>query len=244
MDGGKRARRRAAAAAVLLWPAVALAEASFPPSTDRAAVLAWLPTATDLSGDQVVGSSPSSLIAILSQTGAGRWREVVVRGEALTPAAAAASGALSFQTPVQLDCVEHRARAGATQGYATRTPSGQPIPLAPADPDWSRPQAGSPLDGVWRVVCEAPGASAAKRGGPASGAHSVQLASSATQAGARSLLARLRGRLPAGLEAKVEAARPHGRQVYRAVVAGFPTHQDAEAFCVTARRNGQACLAR
>lgn len=75
----------------------------------------------------------------------------------------------------------------------------------------------------------------------------VQVVSSPDAADARQTLASLRSRHPDALQAletRVEPAQVRGRTVYRGVVAGFASSDQATDFCAALKRSGRDCLAR
>jgi hypothetical protein len=78
------------------------------------------------------------------------------------------------------------------------------------------------------------------------GPRAVQVLSSSSERETRQALAGLQRRVAAlpGLQARVEHAQVHGRTVYRGVITGFGSRDQARAFCETLRRDGRDCLAR
>ncbi|CAN7323065.1 SPOR domain-containing protein [Phenylobacterium sp. LjRoot219] len=75
----------------------------------------------------------------------------------------------------------------------------------------------------------------------------VQVVSSPDAADTRQALAGLRSRYADALQAletRVEPAQVRGRTVYRGVVAGFASSDQASEFCATLKRNGRDCLTR
>lgn len=78
------------------------------------------------------------------------------------------------------------------------------------------------------------------------GPGAVQVVSSPTQAGTQQALISLQGRFTAlrGLQPRVEPAQVRGRTVYRGIIAGFGSFEEARAACETLKRGGQDCLAR
>jgi hypothetical protein len=73
---------------------------------------------------------------------------------------------------------------------------------------------------------------------------SLQLVSTPSATEAKATLARLRARLPQGVQTKVETATVVGRLRYRGIVAGFGSAADARRACEALRAGGQACLLR
>ena len=79
------------------------------------------------------------------------------------------------------------------------------------------------------------------------GRRAAQVVSSPDEAETRRSLGALRSRFAgqlAGLDTRIEPAQVRGRTVFRGLVAGFATHDDAEAFCQSLKSHGQDCLAR
>lgn len=72
------------------------------------------------------------------------------------------------------------------------------------------------------------------------------MVSSLSQTETRQTLAGLQGRLAQqdGLQPRIEPAQVRGRTVYRGVIAGFASREEAQAFCETLKRLGRDCLAR
>jgi hypothetical protein len=130
------------------------AQTTYPSALDPATLIAWLSQSTDLSPDQVVGVTPSSVIAILSSSRepAG-FPEVLLRAEALTPEAAG-SGLLAWEMRLEVDCAGGQVRAGATTGYVSRRPDSPKMSVAPAQSNWRRPSPGTALGAAWRAVCD------------------------------------------------------------------------------------------
>ena len=246
----------------------AQAQVTYPAALDAATLDAWLQQSTDLRPDQVVAVSPSALFAVVSlgETRA-QPREVTLRAEALTPDAVARSGVLAWEMRLQANCRTGQIHVGETRGYSARTPDGHPVPLAPAEPDWRRPKDGTALASVLRQVCQAgtrpPAVQKASRPPPTStsaplpallrptlgppGRGAAQVVSSPQEGDARSTLTRLRSRFSAAfaqLDTRIEPAQVGGRTVYRGLVVGFASRDDAAAFCETLKRRGQDCLAR
>ncbi|CAN7186065.1 SPOR domain-containing protein [Phenylobacterium sp. LjRoot225] len=78
------------------------------------------------------------------------------------------------------------------------------------------------------------------------GPGAIQVVSSSNPAEARQALANLQGRFTElqGMRARVEPAQVRGRAVYRGVISGFDSRDQARAFCETLKRGGRDCLAR
>lgn len=74
----------------------------------------------------------------------------------------------------------------------------------------------------------------------------VQVVSSSNETETRQALASLQSRFAQlnGLQAQVEPAQVRGRTVYRGVISGFGSRDQARAFCETLKRSGRDCLAR
>lgn len=65
-----------------------------------------------------------------------------------------------------------------------------------------------------------------------------------SEAEARQVLGRLSPGLPGGLSTRVDVAVVGGRTYYRAIIAGFATPAEAEAYCTDRRRSAAPCLVR
>lgn len=78
------------------------------------------------------------------------------------------------------------------------------------------------------------------------GVAAVQLVSSPNETDTRQALASLQGRFAElqGMQTRIEPAQVRGRTVYRGVVTGFSSRDQARAFCDTLKRSGGDCLAR
>jgi hypothetical protein len=136
-------------------PASALAEASYPSALDATTLSLWLRQATDLSPEQVVGISPSAAIAIVSRTQPdGGPLQLLLRAQVLTPEAAARTGRVAWQMPLDVDCRNGEIRTGALTGFAVRRSEEGQMVVAPADPDWRQPPAGTVLERAWRAACD------------------------------------------------------------------------------------------
>ncbi len=72
----------------------------------------------------------------------------------------------------------------------------------------------------------------------------AQIAASASASGAAQALRGVRGRLAPGLSASVAPATVNGRQVYRAIVQGFASRSQANAFCSAQEKAGEDCFVR
>jgi hypothetical protein len=124
---------------------------------------------------------------------------------------------------------------------AAAAPPRPPQPLSPSPPP-ARPRPVAPSASAFAqdVTAREP-ASPASRGRAA-----VQVVSSPRPEETRQVLARLQDRFAsaAGLQTRVEPAQVRGRTVYRGVIAGFGSRDQAQAFCDTLKRQRQDCLAR
>lgn len=150
-----------AAALVVVWGGASLAQApsppaAFPRSLERQPLLDWLRRETDITPGQVVAVGASAVTAIVSIFPAanGPGPRVVIRAEATDRAAAARDGALSWHVSLNADCDRRRVQLGETTGYRERNLLGERWMLRPAEPDWRTPEPGTPLESVWRAVCE------------------------------------------------------------------------------------------
>jgi len=241
-----------------LAAASVVAQASYPAGADRDSIAAWLPQATGLTPQQVVAVTSSAVIALVER-GAVRdgHATLLLRALPLSPEAAERSGMLAWQMSLEADCATGAVRLGATTGYQSRLAAGDGVALSPAEADWRQPRPGTPLESAWRAACQsrpaAPAAVAYARNATTqapvrlpSAKPVVQVVSSPTPANARQALAGLQGRLarrPA-LQTRIEPAQVRGRTVYRGVIAGFGSRDDARGFCDDLRRDGQDCLVR
>jgi hypothetical protein len=120
----------------------------------------------------------------------------------------------------------------------------QPKPAKPAPPPVVVPAlaAAAPTGAARDASASAEAAT------PARGGHrAAQVVSSPNEADTQRSLKSLRmrfGQQLAGLETRIEPAQVGGRTVYRGLVAGFSTRDEASAFCADLKSHGQDCLAR
>lgn len=121
-------------------------------------------------------------------------------------------------------------------------------PLGQARPQLASLKSPSPASAAQPVATFGRNAAAKASAAPAKpGRWVVQVVSSPDAADAWQTLASLRSRHPDALQAletRVEPAQVRGRTVYRGVVAGFASSDQATDFCAALKRSGRDCLAR
>lgn len=127
---------------------------TFPAAIDSPTLSAWLRRETDVDPEAVVAVTPDAVLAVLQSRVIDGALAVIVRGEALTPEAAARTKVASWHMTVQVDCDRGRTKLGVTTGYAARNLLFDGKPIRAADPDWSTPTPGTPLDDIRRAACE------------------------------------------------------------------------------------------
>jgi hypothetical protein len=144
------------AASAVRARAAPLQQPEFPASLEPAVVSAWLQQATTIAPDQVVAVTPSAVTAIVLRAKPRADGVVVLqlRATALSPAASARSGLLTWEMPLEVDCQAGRIRMGETKGYAGRAPDGDPIRIGAAQPDWRPAGRDTPLARAWRATCD------------------------------------------------------------------------------------------
>lgn len=129
----------------------------FPGSLERAPLLAWLQSETDIQADRVVAVTPQALVSVVSTfpAGPGTGPRVVLRAEALSAEVVERTGALSWHVSMNADCQSHRVRLGETTGYPERNLLGERKTLRVAETDWRTPDSGAALEAAWRAACDA-----------------------------------------------------------------------------------------
>jgi hypothetical protein len=131
----------------------------------------------------------------------------------------------------------------AAAGVAQGPPQPPPAPAQAAPPAAPHAPARAPTAPRSAPPPAAPSVAAA----PRRGRGAAQVVSSPIEADAQRSLAALRARFSrdfAGLETRIEPAQVRGRTVYRGIVAGFASHDEAAAFCAALKRHGADCLPR
>ncbi|MBT9472817.1 MAG: SPOR domain-containing protein [Pseudomonadota bacterium] len=196
---------------------------------------------SDVMGD-ICGSGPR--VAAAAPTPAAPARRATVAATppkrpavtASVPAAAPvverARPAPDEDRPFRTSIDARLARAGA--------PAATPPPLRPEIP-W--PVADKPAPKP--ALKPAPAKPAAPKPAPAKpktpGKISVQIAASSTESQAREALARVRGKVSAPLSTSVRSVTVDGKVFHRALITGFQTRDEAQAFCA---RLSAACFVR
>jgi hypothetical protein len=196
------------------------------------------------------------------------------REEAITADFVSRTGGRSISGSGQVDCNEGLVRAGALTLFLGTGLKGERVATLPAQETWRTPPAGGLFDRVVETVCDdatppppttaqaaprppaappptaAPGAApvqTAPSGPVRTGRVTVQVGAFATREQARTGLSRATSLAAGQLEGRtteVAAATVNNAQVYRALIHGFVTRSEAQAFCARLQARGQPCLVR
>ncbi len=195
---------------------------------------------SDVMGD-ICGSAPR--VAAVSPASATPARRAAVA--ATPPKRPAVTAAVPAPAPV----VE-RARPAPDEDRPFRTSidarlarAVAPAPPPPLRAEIPRPVADKPEPKP--ALKPAPAKPAAPKPAPVKpktpGKVSVQIAASSTEGQAREALAKVKGRVSAPLSTSVRSVTVDGKVFHRALITGFQTRDEAQAFCA---RLGAACFIR
>lgn len=132
-------------------------------------------------------------------------------------------GPIEIQAPVRAASDADRPVRTSPDARAARAPAPPPVeaPLAPI--------AGSPAAAAPSAAPVQQAAPSARARGP--GKVAVQIAAASSEAQARQALSKLRSRIAAPLSSEVRSAVVEGRTFHRALIVGFQTRAEAQAFC-------------
>ena len=146
----------AGAACGTLWAAAPAVAQTYPAALEGEALTSWLRRETDITPQQVVAVSPSTVTAVISTYPSvdPLGLRVVLRAEAVSALAQSRDGVLSWHVSVQTDCAGHRVRMGETTGYKDRNLIGDGRMIRPLETQWRTALPGTPLDAVWRLACD------------------------------------------------------------------------------------------
>jgi hypothetical protein len=220
-----------------------------------------------------LGPDSAVVIVTDSTTGLRPGQHVVsFREEAIAVDFVARNGGRSITGSGGVDCNEGQFRMGGmTVFHGTGLKGERVTSFAPQDA-WRTPPAGSVLERVVESVCDAEPAAAAPastaslaaaleaappasvtsevaglRAGPQAETVTVQVGAFPARAQAEAGLARamtVAGAEVSGRRTEVAAATVNGAEMFRALIHGFGSRTQAQAFCARMRAQGQPCLVR
>lgn len=204
---------------------------------------------SDVMGD-ICGSAPR--VAAVSPTAAAPARRAVVAATppkrplatapdpAPAPVVERARPAPDEDRPFRTSIDARLARAGAP---TSTSPPPPPPPSPPLRAEIPRPVTDKPEPKA--ALKPAPAKPVAPKPAPAKhatpGKVSVQIAASSTEGQAREALAKVKGRVSAPLSTSVRSVTVDGKVFHRALITGFQTRDEAQAFCA---RLSAACFVR
>ena len=132
----------------------------------------------------------------------------------------------------------------AAPAPALRPAATAPRPAAPATarPAPTAPVAAASTPAPVALTPSAPVTPAAAPSG--GGSASVQIGAFSSDAIANSELARTRGAVPGGVGVRVEPVQRNGATLYRGLVTGFASREEARAYCAQLQASARSCLVR